>query len=1024
MKKTYFRTKLVLGLFLLMATGLYAQKQISGNVNSTNGQPLPGVSILIKGTTNGTSTDFDGNYTLSNVTDNSTMVFSYIGFKTQEVIVGGQSTINVSLEEEIASLDDVIVVGYGTKKKLEVAGAVAQVSGDLTKRNPEVNFTNSLAGRLPGLVVSQTGAQPGREQININIRGVRTFDSNPNDGIDPTQPLIVIDGVIGADGLSGLNNEDIESISVLKDASASVYGSRAANGVILVTTKRGKTGKPVFNYTINTAILSPTRFAERPTSLEFATMSRAILERDPSANVLSFSDEQIAEFSAPGFKNTDWYKEVFDRTSIQTRHNLSFRGGTESISYFTSLSVAQREGIIVQDDVTDVNQYNFRSNIDLNATDRIKVSFNLAGRYDKNQFFGASPGDVSNAAARGLPFEAATTEDGRPLRLSQTNLNLNPLAIARRSSGYQSERNTLFNSKLGVVYKIPGIEGLSAEIWGAANFRQDYDKQFDRPFLQYDIDANGNIVEDIVQRDVKVIEDYERFLELTGHINLRYANVFGKHSVNAFLAYEESNQEFNSSGLSRRDFLASTIDQLFAGGIQNQTTTAFANESARQSYIGTLGYDFNKKYFVEFSFRYEGSFNFPRGERFGFFPSIQGAWRLSEENFLKDNNTISNLKLRGTWGKVGNDLIPQFQFLNRFGNDGSFPLGTGTLTDQPIVGQIGTIANPFVTWETSENINIGLELGLFNNKLTLDLDIFSEKRNDILAPRNVSIPLYTGVAPAQRPNENIGKVESNGFEAILGYRTQIGNVNFSAEGNIAYAQNELVFQDAVEPAEPYQNLEGRPIGSRLVYNAIGIYRNQADVDNNPGLAGAGIGDLIYADTNGDGILDPDDRIAWEPDPTIQFGLNLGFDYKNFELSALFQGVANANAIQTAIFGQGDLSYILRNAYTPANPNASLPRLGASESLRNGYLGGEIPSNFWIRDASFVRLRNVQLAYNIPQEITSKIGLSAVRVYASGSNLLTFDKFKKDGLGDPEQGIPLFALVPIQKIINFGANITF
>ncbi|MCF7567975.1 TonB-dependent receptor [Sabulilitoribacter arenilitoris] len=1023
MKKKYFNVNIVIA-FLFFATSVMAQKQISGNVNSADGQPLPGVSILVKGTTNGTSTDFDGNYAISNVADNATLVFSYLGFKTKEVLVGSQSTINVSLEEDIATLDDVIVVGYGTKKKLEVAGAVAQISGELTKRSPEVNFTTSLAGRLPGLAVTQTGAQPGRENIDISIRGTRTFDSDTSDGIDPTQPLIVVDGVIGADGLGGLNSDDIESVSILKDASASVYGSRAANGVILITTKRGKTGKPVFNYTINTGILSPTRFPERASALEFATMSRAILDRDPSANVISFTDQEIAEFGALGFRSTDWYREIFDRTSVQTRHNISFRGGTESVSYFTSLSAAQREGIVVQDNVTDVGQYNFRSNIDVNASDRIKVSLNLAGRYGKNQFFGASPGDVSNAAAKGLPFETSTTADGRPLRLRLTNLNLNPLAIVRRESGYQRERNSLFNAKLGLTYKIPGIEGLSAEVWGAARFRQDYRKQFDRSFLQYDIDGNGNIVEDIVNRDVKVTEDYERDLELTGHINLRYANVFGKHSVGAFAAIEQSEQEFNSSGLSRRDFLASTIDQLFAGGTQNQTTGGFAFESSRLSYIGTLSYDFNKKYFLDFGFRYEGSFNFDEGRNFGFFPSIQGAWRLSEENFLKDNSTISNLKLKGTWGKVGNDLIPQFQYLNRFGNDGSFPIGTGTLTNLPIVGQIGTIANPFVTWETADQINIGLELGLFSNKLTLELDYFTEKREDILAPRRVSIPLYTGVTPSQRPNENIGKVESKSFEAIIGYRTQIGKVNFSAEGNIAYAQNELVFKDAVEPAEPYQNLEGRPIGSRLVYNAIGIYGDQTDLDNNPGLAGAGIGDLIYADTNEDGVIDANDRIAWEPDPSIQFGLNLGFDYSNFELSMLFQGVANATATQSAIFGEGDFAYILRNAYTPANPNASLPRLGATESARNGYLGGDNATNFWIRDASFVRLRNIQLAYNVPQDITSKVGLSAVRLYVSGSNLITFDKFKKDGLGDPEQGIGVLSSIPLQKIVNFGANITF
>ncbi|MEX0314957.1 MAG: SusC/RagA family TonB-linked outer membrane protein [Allomuricauda sp.] len=1023
MKKPKFKYWLLYMMLFAMA-GLYGQKQITGQVTDASGQPLPGVSVIVKGTSNGVSTDFDGNYEISNVNDEDMLLFSYLGFKSQEVQVLDQNSIDVIMLEDVTQLDDVIVVGYGTKKKTEVAGSVAQVSGELTKRNPEVNFATSLAGRLPGLVVNQTSAQPGREGIRVLVRGVRTFDSDTSDGVDPTQPLIVIDGVIGADGLTGLNSQDIENISILKDASAAIYGSRAANGVILVTTKRGKSGKPVFDYSINTGIVTPTRYADRASALEFATMARAIIDRDPSASVPAFSDEQLAEFAAPGFRSTDWFREVYDRSSIQTRHNFSFRGGTDLVSYFTSLSFANREGIVVSDNVTDIKQYNFRSNLDVRPTDNLKLSFDVAGRFDRNQFFGSNAGDVSNATSKGLPFEPATTADGRPLRTSLTNGNINALTYVQDGNGYRRDRNTRFNGKLGITYQFPFLKGLGVETWGAVRLDQNYFKSFDRPFLQYDIDDNGNVVEDIIDREVRVGERFFRDIELTYHFNLNYQNTFGNHSLNAFLAYEQSVGESNATTAARRGFLANNIDQLNAGSIDTQVNDNEASETGRQNYIGRFGYDFAKKYFFQFHFRYDGSFNFADGNNFGFFPGAEVAWRVSEENFLKDNQTLSNLKLRGSWGRLGNDLIHQFQYLNRFGNDGSFPLGTGTLTDFSVVSQIGSVANPAVTWETAENINLGIEAGFLQNRLTFELDLWKENRTDILAPRRVSVPDFTGIT--NRPNENIGETKSQGIDAIVGYRSKIGKVDFSIEGNVSLQENELVFQDAVDPVEPYQNLEGRPIGSRLVYNAIGIYRTQSDLDNNPGLANAGIGDLIYADTNEDGVLGPEDRIVLEETrlPNVQFGLNLGLDYKGIGLYALFQGQAGSTDQITAIFTQADLSYILSNAYTPENPNAILPRIGSTESARNGYSGGDNSSTFWQRDLSFVRLRNVELSYTLPKEIISTIGVSNLRLYVSGSNLLTFDGIKKDGLGDPEQGLGLSTDIPLQKIFNFGANITF
>ncbi len=559
--------------------------------------------------------------------------------------------------------------------------------------------------------------------------------------------------------------------------------------------------------------------------------------------------------------------------------------------------------------------------------------------------------------------------------------------------------------------------------WFATRFNQNYDKRFDRPFTQYITQDDESLEAQRIHREIQLIEQYERNLELSSHFRISYQNVFGKHSISSFLAYEQSQSEFNYTTASRKGFLTDEIDQLEAGSIDSQENGSFSNEESRQNYLGRLGYDFDKKYFAQFHFRYDGSFNFPKGNRFGFFPGVEFGWRISQEDFLKESRVISNLKLRGSWGQLGNDRIDAFQFLNRFAIQGSFPFGTGTLKDYTAVAQVGAVGNPNITWETAETINIGIDATFFENRINFTLDVFKENRNDILAPRNVSVPDFTGIV---LPDENIGKTENKGFEAILGYRDNFGKLGFNAEANFAYAKNTLAFKDAVPPDETYQNLEGRPIESVLLYDAIGIYRTQQDLDNFPGAAGVGIGDLIYADTNEDGEITPNDRIVFERTdiPEITFGLHLGLTYNDFDFNALIQGQANANLQIGATYGQGDTSYILRNAYTPDTPNSILPRIGGPESLRNGYNATEFPSTFWQRDASFIRLRTLQLGYTVPTKLLNSVGISSLRIYFGGSNLLTLDKLKKDGLADPELSDGLAWKIPQQQIYNLGATITF
>ena len=788
----------------------------------------------------------------------------------------------------------------------------------------------------------------------------------------------------------------------------------------MVTTKRGKTGKPQVNFSANQAITVPTRFIENATAYDYARQVNDIQAREGAD--LPYSPEQLTAFQAPGFKNINWWEEVYDRVSYQNRYALSLRGGTEESKYFLSVGTTQQDGLIKTDKSTDVKQYNFRSNIDVSVSENLQIALNLAGRKEERQWYGGSAFDVLQNTVRGLPMDKVYQDD--KLLAPQNRNGINPLIYVQGDTGYNSQANTLLNGTLSVDYKIPGVPGLSVGMWGAADYNQNYHKSFTAPPTQYILESDGTLTPELIGSLNKLTEAYYRKESLTLNTKIAYQRTFGAHSIDTFVSFEQNQTKDNATNASREGGLLSpTTDVLSAGDVETEQTSVSSGSFARQGYLGRVTYDFDKKYFAQFHFRYDGSFNFPEGNRWGFFPGAQVGWRISQENFLKNSKTVSNLKLRGTWGLLGNDKVAAFQYLSRFGPDGTFPIGGGNV---PVLSPLGNDPNPNITWETAESINLGLDAAFFDNKLSFELDLFKEKRKDILAPRNVSIPNFTGLS---LPDENIGETENKGFEVSLGYKT-LGKIGFNINANMAYSKNKLIFQDAVPPNEDYQNLEGRPIGSRLIYKAIGIYRSQSDLDTYPGVQNVGLGDLIYDDTNGDGELTPDDRIVFEgtKTPEIQFGLALGATFKGFEVNTLIQGQANAHLETRAIFDRSSETgnapaYFLSNAYTADTPNAILPRIGTSDQ-HNGYVGGAYASTFWQRDASFVRLKTVELAYTIPTEVTTRFGVDHIRILLSGTNLLTFDRFKKDGLADPEQASELGWSVPHQKIFNFGLNVTF
>ena len=976
--------------------------EVSGKVVDVSGMGLPGVNVLVKGTSAGTSTDSDGLYKVTVPTGEETLVFSFIGYTTQEVVIGGRSTIDVTLQEDILSLSEVVVVGYGTQEKKEVTAAISQVKGEDLLKSSAVSASNALAGRVPGLIVNQSNSEPGGDDATVFIRGKSTTGNN--------SALIVVDGIANRDGISRIDPNDIESITVLKDASAAIYGAQSGNGVILITTKRGKIGKPTISYSFNQGFVSPTRVVKMADAGLFLRSVNA----DDIANgrTPTYSDQQIAQYESGELPSTDWVKESFKNYSLQNRHSITLSGGSENVKYFVSGGTAFQDGIVKRDNTTAYRQYNIRSNIDAKVSEMLSQGFNLAGPSDNRNFLQVEQNNLFQAALLGLPTMPATI-DGLP---TSGRLNYNPLAVAEGPGYNKLERNVL-NGTLKAKYLIPGIEGLSADGFAAIDVVQDFQKQWTQPYTFYERNTTtGAIDAKKSPSSNQLRQDFLRSQSITLNAKLNYERVFGDHSIAAFVAYEQNEFRQDLFYTQRSDFETDQVDQLFAGSADGQMNDGSARETARQNYFGRVSYSLKDKYMAQVHFRYDGTNIFPADKRFGFFPGVSLGWRISEEAFLADNAVVSNLKLRASWGKLGNDRIDPFQYLSLFG------YGSGYVIDGDNVNTLneGVSPNPNVTWEKKTTFNVGVEAGFLDNKLTFELDVFSDKNRDILWQRNATVPNYTGL---QLPRENIGKVDNKGFDGQVLYRNQIGDLSYSVGGNMTFAKNKVVFLDEGATVPSYQRRAGKPVGdvsnltNDLAYQVIGVYRTQSDLDTYPGFSGKRLGDLIYKDMNKDGLITGDDRVRLDQTnvPQMQYGINLGAQLKGFDFTVLFQGQARAQQYLTYNFSNisNGIEYYLKNAWSATNPNAELPAINRSKEI----------NTLWVRDVSFLRLKNIELGYSIPRALTSKVGIQTLRLYVNGYNLLTFDKLRKDGLADPENINIQSWRYPHTKSINFGLNVT-
>lgn len=1021
--------KQILTVFIVMMsiTAFSQKKAIEGKITDESGQPLAGASVIEKGTTNGVQSNFDGAYTIkANLGD--VLVFSYVGMKTQSLTVGQTNTINVTLVEDVAALDEVVLVGYGTTQKRNLTGAVTSLKSEDITRAPVSSTSNALAGRMSGLITKQSSGEPGNDAADISIRG---FGS----------ALIVVDGV--EQSFNDINPNEIETISILKDASAAIYGARAGNGVVLITTKKGKFGKPKLTLRSSTTLQSPTIFPKPMNAGQYAEVLREAQLNAGISNT-TYSEEDIALFysgaSPDTHPNTDWYAETYRNWSPMTNHELSLSGGTENTKYFGFLGYLGQEGLIRTGD-NQYKRYNVRLNLETDITDNLTASFNLSGIFGDlqrpNQWglqFYRSVYDALPTVSSSFPDSTKTPYQGFG--------NFNPLAISDiDKSGYNK---TFTNNLLGglvLEYDFPNIEGLTAK--GQANYKlitvenKSWSKEYDT--YNYNAETDVYTFNSTQNGPTSLSRSYDKSSTFTGQLSLNYDRTFDNgHTLKGLVLLETidiKNSWFNAE---RQGFTTTTaIDYLFAGDNEGQTANGSASEAGRSSLVGRINYSYKGKYFLEGIIRYDGSANFSENERWGVFPSVSAAWRISEESFFKDNVTVlSNLKLRASVGNTGRDDTGQFQYITGYQLGGEYAIDGSVVTGINTTG----LANPTITWESMTTYNAGLDFSFFNNKLYSQVDVFYRLREGILATRETSLPNTFG---ASLPAENINSQDNRGYEFVLGYKGNIKDFKFDISGNFTKSRAKWVDFDEPDYTDPDDirilQQTGRWTDVLIGYVADGLFTSQEEIDSyeldqdGNGNSSLFPGDIKYVDLNGDGVLDDKDRkvIGKGATPLISYGFNLSASYKGISLDVLLQGAADFN-MTLSQFDQLSLrnypEVMFNNRWTPENNDANA--LFARQALNSQSNKNRNPSTFYMKDASYLRVKNISIGYDFPSELMEKIKLDNLRVFVSGTNLFTFSELNKYEL-DPEalaeganQARKSGWYYPQQKTLSMGLEVQF
>jgi TonB-linked SusC/RagA family outer membrane protein len=1013
-----FKARYVLIAYGLMFSSnfLFAQEtiNISGKVVDSNNEVIPGANVILKGTTIGTITNVDGAYYLNDVPAFDTLIISFIGFNDFILPINNNKVLNATLQTDNIDLNEVVVVGYGSMRKADLTGSVSSLKEDELVKTAVPNITSTLAGKMTGVITRQTSGRPGADSPTFLIRGQSTYDP---DNLGTNNPLVLVDGI--ERDFSRIDPNDIESITILKDAaSAAIYGSRGANGVIVVTTKRGTNEQTQITFGTSYTTQSPTFRPEYMSAGEYAQyLNEATINKGGSA---VYSDEEVNQYKDGTIPGTDWWSEVMSDYAPIKQYNLSVNGKSDKTSYFLSLGHLDQKGLY---ETASYKRYNLRSNIDTKISDNLSAHVNISLRKDQTNSSTTGEYTMYQSIETAIPTIPAYVPDSLRIDGDKLGLNFNgtagsPIGEALYS-GYNKSEKEYAETSMGINYNIPAIEGLSAKFEYAFDYSTNQGKSFNIPYtLNYYTRETGLTTTMESTSLTTLSQDNDHSQRQTIQTGINYKNTFGKHTISGLLMFEQMDFQYDYMWAYREDYLTTAIDQLFAGSDENKGNTGVASENARQGYIGRVVYNYNDKYLFQANARYDGSYNFPKESRWGLFPAFSVGWRISEEPFMKNISFINNLKLRASLGQFGNDRVDPYYYLSGYEFNNGMVLGDGGY----YTGIMDTgIPNESITWETATSSNVGFEISLFQGKLSGEFDYFYKRTEDILIARSASIPYTFG---SELPKENLGIVDNAGFESIIRYREHLGDFSYSIEGNLTYAASKVIYID--EPSEIEDRLKetGRPFNSWYGYEALGLFQTQEEIDNwavqdGNGNASLSPGDIKYMDLNEDDVINDADRqyIGKGPTPEIIFGLNSSFKYKNIGLSMSFQGASNYTRYQ--YLGSFEKNYntyaVLEDSWRIGNEDAKYPRLESNgRSANNSFV-----SSYWLNSGFYIKLRNIELSYTLTDKsYLDRFGIEEINLSASARNILTFAK--KDGF-DPEGTNNYY---PIMKSMSVGLNIIF
>lgn len=1021
---------------LLCLTGLTLWGQngtlrVQGTVSDTKGEPVVGAMVYVQGTSNGSMTGSGGRYSLSGVPAKGTLVVNMMGYEEQSVAVDGRSTIDFVLRDDHEVLDEAVAIGYGNQRKVTLTGSVATTTGEELVKNSSVNLSQGLAGRMSGVIVNNRSGEPGRDDAVMFIRGRSTLGDN--------SPLIIIDGVQGrGDEFGRLTGDEIESINVLKDASAAIYGARSANGVILVTTKRGKYNeRPKVSFTYDLGLQQPTRMVKLADAVLYTTAYNKSLAISGSAPV--YNDAQIQHYidqdDPINYPNTDWLGEIVKPVSAQHKYGVSINGGSERAAYFVQFNGQYQDGIYYKS-ATNYNQFNLRSNLDIQVTKSLKLGVDINAR-QQHKNYSAFPSDsygIFYIAMRMRPTGAAYFPDGAGAAQGYEGRLLrggtNPAVLVQDLTGYDRSTINTVNTTFTVAWDLSALtKGLSVNGHLAYDVVSTFNKNWQQNWNYFRYDEITELFEERSNSywPTPVLHEYQRHTKNTAiNTNINYDRDFNGHHVTALAGFEQNayRLDYFKAGINSYD--SDLLDEFFAGSADKSwyAINGYARETARRSFFGRIGYDYKSKYLFQALVRYDGSENFPEGKRWGIFPGVSAGWRISEESFIKDNwPWLTNLKVRASYGEQGNDQIDPFQYMTTYGYTSAYSYKT--LFDGKEVNFIipGTIPNPNVTWEVARTWNVGLDGNIRNGLFSWELEGFYTHRSNILCSRNASIPYYTGLTN-NLPDENIGEVVNRGVELQLSHENRVGDFRYRVNGNLMYAKNTIIYMDEAPWPEghDYMKQEGHPMGASLYYVVGGINKTEEDLTNHHQMSGATLGDFWFEDLDGDNEITNLDRMRMDYTvvPQMVFGTSVDITWRNFDFSMLLQGQALARYYYSPMMDpvSGNLDrFAAENAWTKDNPDSDQPRIGSTVSN-----GGVNRSSFYSRNAAFLRLKNLEIGYTIPMNrLVPKLGVSGLRFYVAGYNLLTLSELK---FVDPETSDEGYQTYPQMRIINTGVKLTF